>query len=70
MNKQLKIKLLNVLNADLKRSIEVDDREVTKEKAIDIYRFYKIIDMFDDLEFINLLDKFLYEKHEKEKWER
>lgn len=70
MNKQLKIKLLNVLNADLKRSMEVDSREVTKEKAIDIHRLYKIIDIFDNPEFINLLDKFLYEKYEKEKWER
>lgn len=70
MNKQLKIKLLNVLNADLKRSMEVDQKEVTEEKAIDIYRLYKIIEVFDEEKFIKMMDKYLYEKAEKEKWER
>ena len=70
MNKLLKIKLLNVLNAELKRTIEVEPEEIQQEKAIDIYKLYKIIEVFDDKDFIKLVDDFLYKKHEKEKWER
>jgi len=70
MNKQLKIKLLNVLNADLKRTMEVDPKETVDEKANDIYKLYKIIEVFDDKDFIKLVDDYLLNKHEKEKWER
>ena len=70
MNKCLKVKLLNVLNADLKRSMEVDTREIIDEKASDIYKLYKIIEVFDDKDFIKLVDDFLHKKHEKEKFER
>ena len=70
MNKQLKIKLLNVLNADLKRTMEIDSQKIQEEKALDIYRLYKIIQIFDDKDFIKLVDDFLYKKFEKEKWER
>lgn len=70
MNKQLKIKLLNVLNADLKRTMEIDPQKIQEEKALDIYRLYKIIQIFDDKDFIKLVDDFLYKKFEKEKWER
>lgn len=70
MNKQLKIKLLNVLNADLKRTMEIDPQKIQEEKAIDIYRLYKIIEVFDDKDFIKLADDFLHKRHEKEKFER
>lgn len=70
MNKQLKVKLLNVLNADLKRSMEVDPREIVDEKANDTYKLFKIIQVLDDEEFIRLVDNFLHKKHKKEKWER
>ncbi|MBQ4123596.1 hypothetical protein IJD44_07765 [bacterium] len=70
MNKQLKVKLLNVLKADLRRSIEVDPKEVIDEKMNDVYKLFKIIEVFDDKDFIKLVDDFLHKKHKKEKWER
>lgn len=70
MNKQLKIKLLNVLNAEYRRSKEIDTQAVINEKANDIYKLFKIIEVFDDKDFIKLVDDFLHNKHEKEKWER
>lgn len=70
MNKQLKIKLLNVLNADLKRTMEVDTKEVVDEKLEDIYKLYKIINAFDDREFNKVMNDYFRKKYEKEKWQR
>lgn len=70
MNKQLKVKLLNVLKADVRRSIEVDSKEVIDEKMNDVYKLFKIIEVLDDKDFIKLVEEFLHKKHKKEKWER
>lgn len=70
MNKCLKIKLINVLNAEYRRSKEIDKQAVIDEKMNDIYRLYKIIEVIDDKDFTKLVDDFLHNKHEKEKFER
>ena len=69
MNEDIRRKLANILKKEASQVIQEDEEISIKANKITIlYRLYKILDNYDELEPI-LIDYFS-KKSEKDKWER
>lgn len=68
MNKVLETKLINVLKAEAKQTIESQEEILIRiSKMNDIENMLKIIQNYEEL--TPVLAKFFEEKYNKEKWE-